>query len=95
MRVPSQLSVSTTAQTSEHLGYKTILLKAGSTAILVAFSHKLHRAKDTDWFSIGANEHWKVQAPKGKLIHYVFYKTASGTSTLDLVAYDGDIEKIA
>jgi hypothetical protein len=94
LRVIPSLSVSTIETASERLGYKRVIAKAGSTAVLIAFSYKLQQARESDFFTLGANEQWKFEAPKGKKIWYVFYKTSSGTSTLELIATDGDLDKI-
>ena len=95
MRVLPQISVTTTEGKTEKLGYKTVLLKAGTTDVLVAFSHRLMESPDGDFYNLTASEERKFIAPKGKKIWYVFHKTASGSSTLDVTAYDGDIDKIA
>ena len=94
MRVVPQISVTTTEQTSEKLGRKRILATAGTTAVLIAFSFRLIKSKETDYYSIPANCTYKFEAPKGKKIWYVFCKTASGTSTLDLASTEMDVEAV-
>lgn len=95
MRVLKQISVTTTEKTSERLGKKYILATAGSTAVLIAFSYKIRESKETDFFTIPANQERKFTAPKGKKIWYIFCKVASGTSTLDLVASEMDINLVS
>jgi len=95
LRVVSQISVTTSEQASEKLGYKYVLAQVGSTDVLLAFSYRLDRSRQTDWITQGAGSTYKYEAPKGHKIWYVFCKTSSGTSTLDLVASDMDIEAIS
>ena len=94
MRVVPQISVTTTEKRSEQLGRKRLLATAGSTAVLIAFSFRLAESKETDYYSIPANCTYKFEAPKGKKIWYVFCKTASGTSTLDLASTEMDVEAV-
>lgn len=95
MRVLNQISVTTTQKASDRIGKKHVLATIGTTAVLIAFSYRLMERPETDFRSFGANEVWKFTAPKGKKIWYMFCKTASGTSTLDLTASDMDFDKIA
>lgn len=95
MRVLPQISVTTTPKTSERLGKKYLLATAGSTAVLIAFSYRISESKETDFFTIPANQERKFTAPKGKKIWYIFCKVASGTSTLDLVASEMDIDLVS
>ena len=95
MRVLNQISVTTTKKTSERLGKKYVLATAGATAVLIAFSYKIRESRETDFFTIPANQERKFTAPKGKKIWFIFCKTASGTSTLDVVASEMDIHLVS
>ena len=95
MRVLPQISVTTTPKTSERLGKKYLLATAGSTAVLIAFSYRISESKETDFYTIPANQERKFTAPKGKKIWFIFCKVASGTSTLDLVASEMDIHLVS
>ena len=95
MRVLPQISVTTTPKTSERLGKKYLLATAGATAVLIAFSYRISESKETDFYTIPANQERKFTAPKGKKIWFIFCKVASGTSTLDLVASEMDIDLVS
>ena len=96
MRVLPQISVTTTEQVCKsRLGTKYVLCKAGTTAVLVAFSFRLAERKETDFYEIPANTTYKFTAPKGNKIWFVFCKTASGTSTLDVSCSEMNVELIA
>ena len=95
MRVVPQISVTTTEETSEKLGYKKVIIQvSGNVDVQLAFSYKLEQSRQTDWISQGMGTTYKYEAPKGKKIWYVFYKTISGTSIISLIATDGDVEKV-
>ena len=94
MRVHNQISVTTTEKASDRLGKKYVLCKTGTTAVLVAFSFRLAQRPETDWFEIPASKTYKFTAPKGKKIWFLFCKTASGTSTLDITFSEMDIDKV-
>jgi len=94
LRVVPQLSVTDTEAVTEKLGYKSVLIiPASGENIYVAFSYHLGEQRDTDWYLLHSFTRRKFSAPKGKKIWYVFYKTSvSGTTnTLDIVAFNGDM----
>jgi len=86
--------VTTAQKTSGLLNSKYVIATIGSTAVLLAFSYNRSESPLGDFRSFSANGVYKFTAPKGKRIHYIFCKTASGTSTLVLTATDMDVDKI-
>jgi len=92
MRVLPQISVSTTMDKRLLYGVKFLRVTVGSTAVLFSFNYDVSEAPKHDFITLSASGVYRFNAPKGKLIYTVFFKTSSGTSTLDVIA--GDTEMI-
>ena len=93
MRVLSNLSVSTVLDKRLLYGVKFVRVKVGSADVLFSFNYDISEMPKYDFVTLSANGVYRFNAPKGKLIYTIFFKTASGTSTLDVVASDTEIIK--
>jgi len=93
VRVLPQISVSTTETKRLIYGCKHLRVTVGTTDVLFTFNYDISEHAKHDWITLTANGVYRFNAPKGKLIYTIFCKTASGTSTLDVVATDTEIVK--
>jgi len=93
LRVLPQISVSTADTKYELTGSKIVIVKAGTTAVLVSLGH-LKGIKDGDTYTIPANTTYKFTSEKGRLFYCLWCYVSSGTSTLDVAESNDDVELI-
>lgn len=90
-----QISVTTTEAYSDHLGTKYVFLTTGDVDVQIAFTFKrAEKKKQTSLITQPANTTYKYTSPPDFKLWRVFHKVASGTSTLDVLASEIDIEEV-
>ena len=94
MKVLPKISVTTTETRYQIMGKRFLLCQSGTSAVNIGFSYVIAGHRTTDMVQIPLNTPYRFTAPKGHLFYQIFVSTDSGTSTLDVVASDINVELV-